>query len=179
MTNQKTDKPDFNRKDHWEQVYSEKASTEVSWYQQHPQRSLELIKATGVDVSARIIDIGGGASTLADFILDAGYTNLSVLDISQAAMYGMTVLSFIFSPMTMTDQVMYARCPGHLNPADMQSLLPLILTVQKNVAVSTLCATAPKPCQRFSVRLFNSSKPAQKNMSRRAVLYKILSIADL
>jgi len=85
MTNQKTDKPDFNRKDHWEQVYSEKASTEVSWYQQHPQRSLELIKATGVDVSARIIDIGGGASTLADFILDAGYTNLSVLDISQAA----------------------------------------------------------------------------------------------
>lgn len=85
MINQKTGKPDFNRKDHWEQVYSEKAATKVSWYQQHPQRSLELIKATGVNVSARIIDIGGGASTLADFILDAGYKNLSVLDISQAA----------------------------------------------------------------------------------------------
>jgi 2-polyprenyl-3-methyl-5-hydroxy-6-metoxy-1,4-benzoquinol methylase len=83
--NQNTGKPDFNRKDHWEHVYSVKESTEVSWYQQHPQRSLELIKATGVDASARIIDIGGGASTLVDFILDAGYKNLSVLDISHAA----------------------------------------------------------------------------------------------
>jgi SAM-dependent methyltransferase len=85
MTNQKTDKSGFNRKDHWEHIYSEKASTDVSWYQQHPQRSLELIKATGVDATARIIDIGGGASTLADFILAAGYENLSVLDISQTA----------------------------------------------------------------------------------------------
>ena len=90
MTNQKTDKPDqdkknVDRKDHWEQIYSDKKSTEVSWYQQHPERSLDLIKATGVDVSASIIDIGGGASTLVDFLLDAGYQNLSVLDISHAA----------------------------------------------------------------------------------------------
>ncbi len=85
MISKNTDSPDFNRKDHWEHVYSEKKSTEVSWYQQHPQHSLDLIKATGVDVSARIIDIGGGASTLVDFMLDAGYKNLSVLDISQGA----------------------------------------------------------------------------------------------
>ncbi len=77
--------PDYNRKDHWEQVYSDKKSTEVSWYQQHPERSLELIKATGIGMSARIIDIGGGASTLVDFLLEAGYKNLSVLDISHAA----------------------------------------------------------------------------------------------
>ena len=75
----------FDKKDHWEKVYSDKVSTEVSWYQQHPQQSLELIKATGVDTSARIIDIGGGASTLVDFLLDAGYQNLSVLDISHTA----------------------------------------------------------------------------------------------
>ncbi len=78
-------RPDYNRKDHWEQVYSDKKSTEVSWYQQHPERSLELIKATGIGMSARIIDIGGGASTLVDFLLEAGYKNLSVLDISHAA----------------------------------------------------------------------------------------------
>ena len=83
--NQNTDKPDFNRKDHWEQIYSDKKSTEVSWYQQYPQHSLDLIKATGIDLSASIIDIGGGASTLVDFLLDAGYQNLSVLDISPAA----------------------------------------------------------------------------------------------
>lgn len=85
MINKQTDKLKFNRKDHWEQVYSEKESTEVSWYQQHPERSLDLIKATGRDVSAAIIDIGGGASKLADFILDTGYNNLTVLDISHAA----------------------------------------------------------------------------------------------
>lgn len=85
MANSKTDKSAFDRKDHWERVYTEKKSDEVSWYQKYPQRSLDMIKATGVGVSARIIDIGGGASTLADFILDAGYENLSVLDISHAA----------------------------------------------------------------------------------------------
>jgi len=85
MMNSKTNNPDFDRKDHWEHIYSEKQATEVSWYQKRPLRSFELIKATGIDTSARIIDIGGGASTLADFILDAGYENLSVLDISHAA----------------------------------------------------------------------------------------------
>ena len=93
--NKKTDKldlhkknlhrPDFDRKSHWEQVYSKKQSTEVSWYQQHPERSLELIKATGLAPSASIIDIGGGASTLVDFLLESGYKHLSVLDISHAA----------------------------------------------------------------------------------------------
>ena len=85
MISKNTDSPDFNRKDHWEHVYSGKKPTEVSWYQQHPQHSLELIKATGVDVSARIIDIGGGASTLVDCMLDAGYQNLTVLDIAHGA----------------------------------------------------------------------------------------------
>jgi len=90
MTNRKTDKQEFkkdsfDRKDHWEHVYSEKTSTEVSWYQQNPECSLYLIKATGVDKSARIIDIGGGASTLVDFLLDSGYQNLAVLDIAHSA----------------------------------------------------------------------------------------------
>lgn len=83
--NQDTEKPYYNRQAHWDGVYSKKESTEVSWYQQHPERSLELIKATGVDPSASIIDIGGGASTLVDFLLDAGYQNLSVLDIAHGA----------------------------------------------------------------------------------------------
>lgn len=85
MTDKMTGKRAFNRKDHWESVYSEKQANEVSWYQQHPQCSLELIKATCIDSTARIIDIGGGASTLVDFLLDAGYENMSVLDISHAA----------------------------------------------------------------------------------------------
>ena len=85
--NKKADKKvtDFDRKEHWEHIYSDKNSTEVSWYQQHPEISLELIKSTGVEKSARIIDIGGGASTLVDYLLSTGYENISVLDISRSA----------------------------------------------------------------------------------------------
>jgi len=78
-------KADFNRKDHWENIYSDKKAIEVSWYQQCPKRSLALIESTGIDFSASIIDIGGGASTLIDYLLQAGYKKLSVLDISRAA----------------------------------------------------------------------------------------------
>ena len=85
MTHKNTNQSDFNRKAHWEEVYSVKQSTEVSWYQQHPEKSLELIKTTVADTSSRIIDIGGGASTLVDFLLNDGYQNLCVLDIAHSA----------------------------------------------------------------------------------------------
>lgn len=75
----------FNRKNHWEQVYSDREATEVSWFQQRPENSLALIEATGVEKSARIIDIGGGASTLVDYLLATGYQNLTVLDIAHSA----------------------------------------------------------------------------------------------
>ncbi len=85
MTKPADNAPGIDKKAHWEQVYSEKNPTEVSWYQQHPERSLELIRATGVDLAAACIDIGGGASTLVDRLLDAGYCNITVLDIAHAA----------------------------------------------------------------------------------------------
>ena len=72
--------------DHWEKVYTTKAATDVSWYQAHARRSLELIHATAPDRSAPIIDIGGGASTLVDDLLADGYVDLSILDISEAAL---------------------------------------------------------------------------------------------
>ncbi len=73
-------------KDHWEKVYTSKASDAVSWFQPHADRSLNLILGTGVDRDAAIIDVGGGASTLVDDLLENGYTNLSVLDLSAAAL---------------------------------------------------------------------------------------------
>ncbi len=85
MTNKKTEKATFNRKSLWDKIYSENSSMEVSWYQQHPEISLKLIRSTGVDLTARIIDVGGGTSTLVDYLLDAGYENLEVLDISHSA----------------------------------------------------------------------------------------------
>lgn len=74
------------RKDHWEHVYASKPTTDVSWFQEHAEQSLRLIADTGVPLTASIIDVGGGASTLVDDLLEQGYTSLSVLDISAAAL---------------------------------------------------------------------------------------------
>jgi ubiquinone/menaquinone biosynthesis C-methylase UbiE len=73
-------------KEHWEKVYTTKATDTVSWFQPHADLSLDLIKATGVSHDAAIIDVGGGASTLVDDLLANGYTDLSVLDLSAAAL---------------------------------------------------------------------------------------------
>jgi len=75
-----------DRKAHWEDVYSRKSPAEVSWYQPEPRKSLEFIAATGAAKDVAILDVGGGASTLVDCLLDAGYTNLSVLDIAATAL---------------------------------------------------------------------------------------------
>lgn len=73
-------------KDHWEKVYSTKATNAVSWFQPHADVSFNLIKATGVSRDAAIIDVGGGASVLVDDLLSAGYSDLTVLDLSAAAL---------------------------------------------------------------------------------------------
>jgi len=76
----------MNRKEHSDQVYQTRGSQEVSWYQRHPGLSLALITASGVGKDAGIIDVGGGSSTLVDFLLDDGYTRLAVLDLSAIAL---------------------------------------------------------------------------------------------
>jgi 2-polyprenyl-3-methyl-5-hydroxy-6-metoxy-1,4-benzoquinol methylase len=73
------------RNQHWEAVYSNKATDQVSWFQPHAASSLRLI-AESVGTDANIIDVGGGASVLVDDLLDAGYRNLTVLDLAQSAL---------------------------------------------------------------------------------------------
>ena len=73
-------------RDHWESVYGTKKPTEVSWYQATAALSLDLIRRVAPDRSAAIIDVGGGASTLVDGLLSEGYNNLTVLDVSAAAL---------------------------------------------------------------------------------------------
>jgi ubiquinone/menaquinone biosynthesis C-methylase UbiE len=73
-------------KEHWENVYSSKPSDGVSWFQQHAALSLDLIKSTGMGCEAAIIDVGGGASTLVDDLVADNYSDLTVLDLSAAAL---------------------------------------------------------------------------------------------
>ena len=72
-------------KDHWERQYAAKTPTEISWYQSHPQHSLSQIGDTGLGTTASIIDVGGGASTLVDHLLTAGYRDITVLDIARCS----------------------------------------------------------------------------------------------
>ncbi|WP_020162958.1 class I SAM-dependent methyltransferase [Methyloversatilis discipulorum] len=73
-------------KTHWEAVYAQRTPDSVSWFQPHAEHSLELIARAGLTRDAAIIDVGGGASTLADDLLTRGYHDLTVLDLSAAAL---------------------------------------------------------------------------------------------
>jgi SAM-dependent methyltransferase len=74
------------RREHWDHIYRSTAASDVSWYQPTPTVSLELIRRVAPDLDAPIIDVGGGASTLVDALLDAGYRDVTVLDLSGAAL---------------------------------------------------------------------------------------------
>lgn len=76
----------MNRKFYWESVYASNASSTLSWYQQHPRRSLDLVNRTALPKNARIIDVGGGDSSLVDDLLSEGYRDVTVLDLSRAAL---------------------------------------------------------------------------------------------
>ena len=74
-----------DRTAHWERVYETKSPQEVSWTQNVPRTSLDFIEKYAPNKSAKIIDVGGGDSNLVDHLLNLGYNNLTVLDISSKA----------------------------------------------------------------------------------------------
>ena len=76
----------LDRQCHWQNVYQTKGEREVSWFQETPTISLDLIRATGVGADAPIIDIGGGASRVADALLADGFRSITVLDVSETAL---------------------------------------------------------------------------------------------
>jgi SAM-dependent methyltransferase len=76
----------MNREKHWDRIYRAKAPTEVSWYQPEARLSLDLIRRVALQVDTPLLDVGGGASTLVDGLLSAGYRDVSVLDLAPAAL---------------------------------------------------------------------------------------------
>ena len=74
-----------DRRQHWESVYRSKAADQVGWFQPHAASSLLLIEGCA-PADAHIIDVGGGASVLVDDLIDAGYRNLTVLDLAESAL---------------------------------------------------------------------------------------------
>lgn len=76
----------MNTKEHWENIYQTKQLNEVSWFQQKPETSLRFFETFSVPKNAKIIDVGGGDSYLVDNLLELGYQDVSVLDISKSAL---------------------------------------------------------------------------------------------
>lgn len=75
----------MDKKQHWENIYQTKELNEVSWYQPKPATSLNFLEELTIPKNAKIIDIGGGDSFLVDHLIDLGYSEITVLDISEAA----------------------------------------------------------------------------------------------
>src|SRR3989344_1870640 len=76
----------YDAKEHWENIYQTKNTDEVSWYQEKPETSLNLISETSIEKNAKIIDVGAGASKLADNLLALGFRNITALDVSLNAL---------------------------------------------------------------------------------------------
>jgi SAM-dependent methyltransferase len=75
-----------DRQTHWENVYTTKTEKEVSWFEESPTISLDLIRSTGAGLDAPLVDIGGGASRLVDALVDDGFEAVTVLDLSETAL---------------------------------------------------------------------------------------------
>jgi len=76
----------MSQKVHWEEVYSAQPTEKLGWFKPHLQTSLTWIRELGLTVDAAIIDVGAGASTLVDDLIDAGYRSITILDISESAL---------------------------------------------------------------------------------------------
>ncbi len=76
----------MGRKSHWENIYKDKSPLEVSWYQSKPAVSLSMIDNLSLKKEENIIDVGGGASTLVDHLIEKGFKNITVLDLSSNAL---------------------------------------------------------------------------------------------
>lgn len=155
---------------HWENVYQTKSSTEVSWYQPTPEKSLEMIASTGVPHNGAIIDVGGGASTLADSLLAQGYTAMTVLDISAQALetakerlgtnadrvqWLVADITTVALPPHSID-VWHDRAVFHFltNPDDRQRYIEIVhraLKPQGHIIVATFAPDGPTKCSGLDV----------------------------
>ena len=73
------------QKEHWDNIFSTKNEKEVSWFQEYPATSVEFLELFDLPLTANIIDVGAGESHFIDVLLERGYQNLWVLDISEKA----------------------------------------------------------------------------------------------
>jgi SAM-dependent methyltransferase len=161
-----------NLKEHWETVYSTKTPQEVSWTQEKPSISLDFISSFQLDKSASIIDIGGGESSLVDFLLDLGYTNISVLDISAHAIERAqlrlgeraSLVHWIISDINdfqpeFTYDVWHDRAAFHFltQSSDIDRYVRLVANHSKNLVVGTFSTDGPLKCSGLEISQYDET----------------------
>ena len=162
-----------NQKNHWENIYSTKKSNEVSWTQDVPKTSLDFIHSANLSKQSNIIDIGGGDSKLVDFLIDEGYENVTVLDISEQSLTRAKqrlgdkaknvnwIVSDIteFAPKTIYD-FWHDRAAFHFLITEtqiMKYLLTARQAVKQNgfVTIGTFSTDGPKKCSGLEIRQYS------------------------
>ena len=164
-------------KEHWERIYSTKATDAVSWFQEHADHSLGLIEATGVSHAASIIDVGGGASTLVDDLLAKNYQDITVLDLSVAALNSAkerlgaraSSVTWLASDITEAELPLHAydlwhdRAVFHFltTPEDRHAYVQAVLRSVKpggHIIVATFAEDGPLQCSGLPVMRYSAPK---------------------
>jgi 2-polyprenyl-3-methyl-5-hydroxy-6-metoxy-1,4-benzoquinol methylase len=165
------------RNDHWDTVYTTRALNTVSWIQEHADLSRRFIQAAGARADTAIIDVGGGASTLVDDLLAAGFNNLTVLDVSGAALsaarhrLGVRAASVHWPEADMTRvtlpshvyDVWHDRAVFHFltTPEDRAAYIRAVLRSVKpggHVIVATLAEDGPTECSGLPVVRYSADQ---------------------
>ena len=164
-------------KEHWEKVYTTKPADAVSWYQQHADLSLRLVREAGLPPGALIIDVGGGASTLVDDLLGEGYSSVTVFDLSASALsqakvrLGERAESVTWIEANITDitlppnayDLWHDRAVFHFLTTEQErtvylSLLQYALKPDGQVIIATFAEDGPIQCSGLPVRCYSPSE---------------------
>ncbi len=164
----------LDRKKHWETVYKTKNPDQVSWTQESPKTSLEFIHSFELKKSAKIIDIGGGDSKLVDYLLDEGFENVTVLDISAKSLEKAkdrlgkkaNKVNWIVSDITefepnMTFDVWHDRATFHfLTKADQIKKYMKIArnSVSGFLTIGTFSKNGPEKCSGLEIKQYNEQE---------------------
>ena len=171
---------DANRKSHWETVYTTKGENEVSWFQENPAPSLELIELVQPAPESAIVDIGGGASRLIDGLLARGFNRATVLDISEAALEAAKTrlgerasqVQWIVADVTQwhsaqSFDLWHDRAAFHFltDPADRSAYVTCMRRVVKpggHVIIGTFATDGPEKCSGLPVNRYDAAGLARE-----------------
>ncbi len=165
-----------NRKNHWETVYETKNPEEVSWTPKSPKTSIDIIQSFKLSKSAKIIDVGGGDSKLVDYLINEGFENITVLDISSKSLEKAKIrlgekaskVTWIVSDITEFDpkntyDVWHDRATFHFltTPNEIHKYIEIARkSVTGFLAIGTFSDNGPLKCSGLDIKQYNETQLA-------------------